>query len=168
MTLAELNAADRESFVRALGWIFEDSPWVAERTWERRPFGSIDDLHAAMTAVVERAREAEQLALLRAHPDLGTRARISDASTGEQHGAGLDRLTPGEFARLQRLNARYRETFGFPFLLAVKGSTKEDVLRALDVRVGRPGSEEFAEALRQVYTIARFRLEELQRGETVR
>ena len=168
MTLAKLNAADRDVFVRALGWIFENSPWVAERAWERRPFGSIDDLHAAMIAVVETADEEEQLALLRAHPDLGTRARISEASAGEQRGAALDRLTPDEFARLQRLNTQYRDAFGFPFLFAVKGSTKEDVLRALEARVGRPKREEFAEALRQAYTIARFRLEELQRGETAR
>ena len=168
MTLAELNAADRAEFVRMLGRIFEDSPWVAERAWERRPFASIDDLHAAMSAVVEAASEGEQLQLLRAHPDLGTRARMSDASSGEQRGAGLDRLTPDEFARLQRLNTQYRDAFGFPFLFAVKGSTKEDVLRALDARVGRPRREEFAEALSQVYRIARFRLEELQRGETAR
>src|SRR5207248_8925816 len=102
-----------------------------------------------------------QLALLRAHPDLGTRARISEASTGEQQGAGLDRLTKEEFDRLQRLNDQYRQTFGFPFLFAVKGSTKHDVLAALDARGRRSRDEEFAEALQQVYKIARFRLEEM-------
>ena len=168
MTLAELNASDRTAFVRELGWVFEGSPWVAERAWDRRPFASVRDLHAAMTAVVERASEAEQLALLQAHPDLGTRARISDASTGEQRGAGLDHLTADECARLQRLNDQYRRAFGFPFLFAVKGSTKDDVLGALDARVSRPRAEEFAEALRQVYKIAWFRLEERERGETVR
>jgi len=161
MTVAELNAYDRPAFVETLGWIFEDSPWVAERAWDRRPFESLDALHAAMTRVVREAEEAEQIALLRAHPDLGTHARIGDASTGEQRGAGLDRLTPDEFARLQRLNADYRKRFGFPFLLAVKGSTKHDVLTALDARVTRPRDEEFAEALQQVYKIARFRLQEL-------
>jgi 2-oxo-4-hydroxy-4-carboxy-5-ureidoimidazoline decarboxylase len=158
--LAKLNASDRDAFVAALGWIFEDSPWVAERAWARRPFATVDALHAAMTQVVAEASEAEQLALLRAHPDLGTRARISDASTGEQRGAGLDRLTADEFARLQRVNGEYRERFGFPFLFAVKGSTKHDVLAALESRVTRPRDEEFAEALQQVYKIARFRLEE--------
>ena len=157
----ELNAGDQAAFVRALGWIFEHSPWVAERAWARRPFDSLDHLHAAMTTVVQEATEAEQLALLRAHPDLGTRARISEASTGEQRGAGLDRLTRDEFDRLQRLNDRYRTTFGFPFLFAVKGSTKHDVLEALDVRSRRSRDEELAEALHQVYKIARFRLEEI-------
>jgi len=161
MTVAELSTSDRASFVSALGWVFEDSPWVAERAWERRPFASLDELHVAMVRVVADATEAEQLALLRAHPDLGTRARVSDASTGEQRGAGLDRLTPDEFARLQRLNTDYRRRFGFPFLFAVKGSTKHDVLAALDARCRRTRDEEFAEALQQVYKIARFRLEGL-------
>ncbi len=163
MTIAELSTSDRTAFVSALGWIFEDAPWVAERAWERRPFASLDELHAAMVRVVADATEAEQLALLRAHPDLGTRARVSDASTGEQRGAGLDRLTPDEFARLQRLNTDYRSRFGFPFLFAVKGSTTHDVLAALAARGRRTRDEEFAEALQQVYKIARFRLEGLIR-----
>jgi len=98
------------------------------------PFASLEALHQAMIDVVQQANETEQLALLRAHPDLGTRARVSDASTGEQQGAGLDRLGREEYARLQRLNDEYRGRFGFPFLFAVKGSTKEDVLAALEAR----------------------------------
>ena len=164
MTVAELSTSDRTAFVSTLGWIFEESPWVAQRAWERRPFASLDELHVAMVKVVADATEVEQLALLRAHPDLGTRARVSDASTGEQRGAGLDRLTPDEFARLQRLNTDYRSRFGFPFLFAVKGSTKHDVLAALEARGRRTRDEEFAEALQQVYKIARFRLEELTGG----
>jgi 2-oxo-4-hydroxy-4-carboxy-5-ureidoimidazoline decarboxylase len=166
MTIAELDARDRDAFVEALGWIVEDSPWVAERAWARRPFASLDALHQAMVDVVQQASEPEQLALLRAHPDLGTRARISDASTGEQRGAGLDRLDADEYARLQRLNDEYRRRFGFPFLFAVKGSTKEDVLTGLEARVRRSRDEELSEALRQVHTIARFRLEDVIRGSS--
>jgi 2-oxo-4-hydroxy-4-carboxy-5-ureidoimidazoline decarboxylase len=161
MTVADLNAYDCVAFVRALGWVFEDSPWVAERAWQRRPFSSVGDLHAAMTDVVEAATEDERLALLRAHPDLGTRARMSDASNGEQRGAGLDRLTPSELERLHWLNADYRRRFGFPFLFAVKGSTKHDVLAALERRCAATLEEERAEAVRQVFSIARFRLEEM-------
>jgi 2-oxo-4-hydroxy-4-carboxy-5-ureidoimidazoline decarboxylase len=102
-----------------------------------------------------------QLAVLRAHPDLGARARMSEASVGEQAGAGLDRLTPEEFERLQQLNHDYREAFGFPFLLAVKGATKHDVLAALEHRRHSTRDAEFGEALRQVARIARFRLESL-------
>ncbi len=160
MTLAELNGAERECFVASLGWIFEDSPWVAERTWARRPFASVVALHDAMVAEVSAADPAEQLTLLRAHPDLGARARMSDASSGEQAGAGLDSLTAAEFERLQQLNAAYRARFGFPFLFAVKGSTKHDVLAALATRLPATPDVEFAEALRQVFRIAQFRLQE--------
>jgi len=152
-------AVERQRFVKSLGWVFEHSPWVAERAWRAEPFESVDALHAAMTGQVERAAPEEQLTLLRAHPDLGARAKMSEASSGEQDGAGLDCLTPAEFARLQQLNAEYRERFGFPFLLAVKGSTKHDILRSLEQRVGLTRDEEFRAALDQVYRIARFRLE---------
>jgi OHCU decarboxylase len=159
MTVSELNRLDRAGFIEAFGWIFEESPWVAERAWDARPFTGIDALHAAMMAQVERATAVEQLALLRAHPDLGTRARLSDASAGEQAGAGLDSLTPEEFELLHRLNGAYRTRFGFPFLLAVKGGTKHNILRALQERMESSPDDEYREALRQMYRIARFRLE---------
>ncbi len=158
MILAELNAMDHAAFIDALGWIFEHSPWVADRAWTHRPFPSHAALHQAMLREVEAATPEEKTALLRAHPDLGTRARISQASTGEQAGAGLDRLTPDEFERLNRLNAAYRDKFGFPFLYAVKGSTKYDILQALEQRLDNPPEQEYPEALRQVYRIAEFRL----------
>lgn len=160
MTLAELNAADRESFVEALGWIFEDSPWVAERAWSSRPFADVDALHRAMTSQVEAATAEEQLALLRAHPDLGTRVRVSDASRGEQAGAGLDLLTSEEFEQLTRWNTSYRERFGFPFLYAVKGSGKQQILQALEARRGNSPETEIHEALRQVFRITKFRLDD--------
>jgi 2-oxo-4-hydroxy-4-carboxy-5-ureidoimidazoline decarboxylase len=161
MTVAELNAKDRSGFVAAVGWAFEDSPWVAERVWEKRPFATLDALHDAMTVVIASASPEEKLALLRAHPDLGARARMSDASVREQGGAGLDTLTRDELDRLRALNTAYREKFGFPFLYAVKGSTKDDILSALERRLPATRDAEQAEALRQVYRIARFRLQEV-------
>ena len=109
---------------------------------------------------VEGASRSEQLALLRAHPDLGTRARVSDASASEQSGAGLDQLTPQEFEQLSSLNAAYRDKYGFPFLFAVRGSTKHDILQALAKRFMNTPEEEYREALQQVYRIARFRIED--------
>jgi OHCU decarboxylase len=90
VTLAQLNDADRHGFVEAIGWVFEDSPWVAARAWMQRPFDSVAALHAGMVAVVAAADREAQVMLLRAHPDLGTRARMTDASTDEQAGAGLE------------------------------------------------------------------------------
>src|SRR5580692_1130510 len=96
MTLQEINALNREDFVKALGWVFEESPWVAEGAWRSRPFTSSVELHGAMRRQVETAGPERQLALLRAHPDLGNRVRMSEASTREQAGAGLNRLTKQE------------------------------------------------------------------------
>jgi 2-oxo-4-hydroxy-4-carboxy-5-ureidoimidazoline decarboxylase len=158
--IATLNDFDRDPFVQAIGWVFEHSPWVAERAWTRRPFRSLDHLHAAMVDEMRSGSVEEQLALLRAHPDLGARMTMSQASVGEQSSAGLDRLTADEIRRLQQLNAEYRTKFGFPFLLAVKGSTSAHVLDALPARLAREPHVEFEEGLRQVARIARYRLEE--------
>jgi len=163
MTLSELNEQDRDAFVEAIGSTFEQSPWVAERAWEKRPFATVDALHDAMMAVVATASADEQLTLLRAHPDLGARAEMSDASQREQAGAGLDALTRDELQRLHALNRAYRDKFGFPFLYAVKGSTRHDILNALERRLSSPRDAEHQEALRQVYRIARFRLEDTVR-----
>jgi len=160
MTLDDANTITRDQFVSSLGWVFEHSPWVAERAWNRRPFASIQQLHDAMIAEVLGARAEEQLALLRAHPDLGARARMSDASTGEQAGAGLDSLSRADFERLHTLNASYRERFGFPFLFAVKGRSTREILDALEARLPASVEDELSEALRQVSRIAWFRLQD--------
>ena len=146
-----LNDLDRGAFVEAVGWVFEHSPWVAERTWDKRPFRDVESLHRAMVQQVEAASPEVQLTLLRAHPDLGTRAKISDASTTEQAGAGL---TTWECELVES----YRQKFGFPFIYAVKGSTKQDILKALEQRLPSTREDEFAGALQQVYRIAWFRL----------
>lgn len=160
ITIEALNSLDREGFVDAVGWVFEHSPWVAEKAWAGGPFTNVDALHRKMVEEVDSASPEQQLALLRSHPDLGTRAKISDASASEQGGAGLDRLTPQEFEELRQLNNDYRDKFGFPFLFAVKGSTKHDILRALRQRLEAAYPEEYSEALRQVYRIARLRIED--------
>jgi OHCU decarboxylase len=154
MTLEALNAMDQHTFVNAAGWVFEHSPWVAERAWPSRPFADIAALHRAMVAQVEVASPEEQLALLCAHPDLGTRAKLTPASASEQAAFDFDQ-------RFIALNQSYRDKFGFPFLYAVKGSTKHDILRALELRLPSDRDTEFAEALQQVYKIAAFRLQEI-------
>lgn len=161
MKLDAVNHLSQPAFVELLGGIYEHSPWVAERVWHKHPFHSRDELSGLMRFEVEGATTEEQLALLRAHPDLGTRAKISDASTAEQAGVGLDRLTTEEFERLTALNASYKDKFGFPFLYAVKGSDKFAILEALAKRLESDRDEELAEALHQVFRIAKFRLEDL-------
>ncbi len=162
-TIDDLNRLDQAGFLKAVGWVFEGSPWVVDRAWALRPFASLDALHDAMMSTVAAATMAEQLDLLRAHPDLGARVAMTEASKREQSGVGLDTLARDDVDRLQALNKAYREKFGFPFLYAVKGSTKQDVLNALERRLTSARDAEHKEALRQVYRIARFRLEEVVR-----
>lgn len=161
LTIADVNALSEESFADLFGGVFEDSEWVAKRAYASRPFSSVDNMCAAMWRQVDEASPVEQLQLLRAHPDLGSRARMSSASTNEQSGAGLDRLTAEEYDELTALNSNYRDKFGFPFLFAVKGSTKQDILEALRRRSQSTPDAERQEALTQVRRIAAFRLEKM-------
>ena len=164
MTIEQVNAFGLADFIEKIGWVFEHSPWVAQRAWPNRPFKDVAALHRAMAAEMWSASAEEQLALLIAHPDLGARARMSEASVSEQAGAGLNQLTREEFDALHRLNSEYKQKFGFPFLYAVKGSTKQDILEALSRRLTREKAEEFRVALAQVLRIAEFRLEDLING----
>jgi 2-oxo-4-hydroxy-4-carboxy-5-ureidoimidazoline decarboxylase len=165
MTLDEINTVDRAAFVATLGGIFEHSPWVADGACAMRPFAGVDALHQAMLAVVRDAGEEQQLALLRAHPELAgkaaVRGELTADSTSEQSGAGLGACTPGEFARLQALNARYNEKFGFPFILAVKGYDRAGILAEFARRVEQDRATEFAECVQQIAKITRFRLDAL-------
>jgi len=165
MTPQQLQALDRAAFNAALGGIFEHSPWVAQRAFDAGPFSNVDALHAAMLRVVHEAPRDEQLALLRAHPELAGKAAIRGEltadSTQEQSGAGLDRCSAEEFAQITALNARYNATFGFPFIVAVKGLDRAAILREFARRADNPVEIEFAEALRQVALITRYRLDAL-------
>lgn len=162
MTLAGINALDREAFVAALGHVAEHSPWVAERAFAARPFADVAALQAAMVAAIDAAPPDLQLALLRAHPELAGRAAIGGAltaaSTVEQSGAGLASCSPAEYAQLQALNTRYNARFGFPFILAVKGYDRAGVIAEFERRIGSPPDVERAEALRQVGRIVGLRL----------
>jgi 2-oxo-4-hydroxy-4-carboxy-5-ureidoimidazoline decarboxylase len=162
MRLAAINALDRDAFVALLGGVFEHSPWVAAASWDMRPFASTDALHAAMVAAVDRLGETRQLKLLRAHPELAGKAairgKLTDDSAQEQAGAGLDRCSPEELARLQALNAAYNTKFGFPFIVAVKGLDRAGIIQQFATRLEHDPATEFREALAQVARIARLRL----------
>jgi 2-oxo-4-hydroxy-4-carboxy-5-ureidoimidazoline decarboxylase len=163
-SIAALNAADRATFVAAVGFAFEHSPWIAEAAWERRPFESLDDLHAALTHVVRDAALDRKIALIAAHPDLAGRVaregRLTAASRGEQAAAGLDRLTPEELARFERGNAAYRARFGFPFVICAREHDKTSILSELERRARNDRDAEIATALGEIAKIARLRLED--------
>ncbi|WP_249309299.1 2-oxo-4-hydroxy-4-carboxy-5-ureidoimidazoline decarboxylase [Ralstonia insidiosa] len=155
-------------FVQALGGVYEHSPWVAERVASQRPFASADALRAAMRHVVERAGEAQQVTLVRAHPELAGKAaergEMTAASTSEQGGAGLNQLTPEELVRLQGLNARYSEKFGFPFVMAVRGYDRQAIFDAMTKRLNNDRDTELRNALEQINRVVSFRLNDLISG----
>lgn len=161
-TLEQLNTMSHADFVAAVGFAFEDSPWIAAQAAHRRPFASVADLHAAMWAIVAAATPQQQLALIRAHPDLAGRAAqqgtLGVASTGEQAAAGLDTLTDAERAEFARLNAAYLDRFGFPFVICARENKKASILAGFAARLPNAHEVEIATALREIRRIAWLRL----------
>jgi 2-oxo-4-hydroxy-4-carboxy-5-ureidoimidazoline decarboxylase len=162
LSIGALNAMEKEGFVGQLGGIYEHSAWVPEAVAQQRPFQDRAALAAAMRMAVETATDGAKLALIRAHPDLaGKLARagaLSESSAREQAGLGLDRLSDGEFERFTDLNDRYRERFGFPFVICVRLTDKAGILTAFESRLENEMPREIGEALRQIHHIARLRL----------
>lgn len=161
LTIAEVNQMHLSAFVEALGAVFEHTPAIAQQAWQERPFFDVSDLHQKMVDVVQHMSQVEQLALIQAHPDLGTKAKMAEASVQEQTGVGLDRLTPEEHARFQVLNQAYKDKFGFPFIVAVKNYTKASILEAFERRLENTADVEMEQALAEITQIAKFRLVEL-------
>lgn len=169
-TLEQLNAAETSAFIAALHGIYEHSPWIPERAALQRPFRNLTAFKLALHKVVTDASRAEQLGLIRAHPELAGRAAIAGEltaeSTGEQAKAGLNLCSPEEFARLQQLNADYNAKFGFPFILAVKGPTgagltRQQIIATFARRLRNQPEDELREALRQIGRIAEMRINDL-------
>jgi 2-oxo-4-hydroxy-4-carboxy-5-ureidoimidazoline decarboxylase len=147
---------NKDEFVQKYGSIYEHSPWVAEAA-----FGA-EDIPAAMRQAVDQAGHDKQLILIKAHPDLGEKLdTLTASSVSEQQGAGLNQCSPEEFAEFQKLNTAYKEKFGFPFIVAVKGLNRHDILERFRQRIDHDRETEFATALEQIHRIARFRLDAL-------
>ncbi|WP_295008883.1 2-oxo-4-hydroxy-4-carboxy-5-ureidoimidazoline decarboxylase [uncultured Dechloromonas sp.] len=163
--LNTLSALPQADFVAKLADIFEHSPWIPERAWAARPFADVGQLHGAMLAVLDAASAEEQLGLICAHPELAGKeaaeGTLTDASTAEQRGAGLDQCSKEELQRLRDLNAAYRARFGFPFVIAVKGLSRYQIMDGVDARLRNDRDTEFKACLREIGKIARFRLDAL-------
>ena len=151
--------------MRLLGGIFEHSPWVAQAVYAQRPFDSVASLHQQMVDIVNQASPTQRKALICAHPELAGReaeqGTLTRESASEQEKAGLNHCSAQELALLRTLNQQYRQKFGFPFVIAVKGLTRQDILQALQQRIDNSAEEEFDNCLQQIARIARFRLDAL-------
>ena len=162
MSTRELS---RNAFVDRFGGVFEHSPWVAEAAFD----AGLDDvcdtatgLHALMARAMMAGGDDQKLALIMAHPDLAGRlaraGRLTAESTKEQASAGLDQLTDEERARFTELNDAYKARFGFPFIMAVKGRSKGEIMDAFERRIAHDRTQEFSTALSEISRIALLRL----------
>ncbi len=157
-SITQLNLMSQEEFVSILGTVFEHTPEIAQKAGNYRPFVDATALYQKMVDIVSLMTIDEQLALIRAHPDLGSKASMAEASVKEQSGLGLDRLTPQEYDRFQLLNQAYKDKFGFPFIIAVKNQTKDSVLNEFERRLKNTMEAEIASAIAQINKIAWFRI----------
>lgn len=162
ITIAEVNMLDQERFVALLGPLFEQSPWIAADAWRSRPFASLHHLHDALCAVMYHATPEQQVVLIQAHPDLVGRAAragtLTPESQGEQVSAGLDRLSPEEFAAFTEMNRAYHERFGFPFVICVRESRKAAILAGFRTRLDHSRDDEIRTALGEIAKISHLRL----------
>ena len=159
---------DRAAFVALYGRVYEHSPWIAEEAWSAgltAEHDTVEGLHQTLAEIVDAAPRERQLALLRAHPDLAgrlaMRGELTAESTSEQASAGLDRCTPAEFQRFTALNDSYKRKFPFPFIMAVKGKSRGEILEAFERRIHHDEDTEFHTALAEVHKIALIRLRDL-------
>jgi 2-oxo-4-hydroxy-4-carboxy-5-ureidoimidazoline decarboxylase len=159
MNLDAVNTMTAAEFLAEFGGIAEHSQWVAEAALAGRPFASHEAMNLAFQQAVVNAAKPAQLALLNAHPDLATKAKLTQDSTNEQKGAGLDQLTRAEFEHFTSLNNAYKAKNHFPFIFAVKGATKSQILAGFEQRIGNDTETEFKTALQQVCKIIGFRLD---------
>ena len=159
----KINKLSQSEFIKIFANIFEDSRWITEELYNQKPFDNFEELSSKILNIFETATKNEQLKILNAHPDLANKAKISlltPDSLKEQTDVGLDQCTEEEFIEFKKLNDTYKK-FGFPFILAVKGKTKIEILNIFRERIYSNPKKEFDEAVKQVKQIASLRLKEL-------
>lgn len=164
LTGKPVEQGEKFAFLALYGHLFEHSPWVVERAWEKRPFADAADLVRAFEAVLGEAQPVERVALARAHPELADKVAMADGltrdSAREQASAGLDRLSPEAYAEFQALNRAYRERFGFPFIICVRLHDRAGILAAMRRRLQGAVADELDQAMAQIVLIVRLRLAE--------
>ena len=159
----KINKLSKSEFIKIFANIFENTEWIAKELYNQKPFNNFEELSSKILIIFETATKEKQLKILNAHPDLANKTKISlltSNSLKEQTSAGLDQCTEEEFNEFQKLNYAYKK-FGFPFILAVKGKTKTEILNNFKKRIYSDPETEFNEAIKQVKQIASLRLNEL-------
>ena len=160
----KINKLSKSEFIKVFANIFENARWIAEELYNQKPFDNFEALSSKMLNIFEATTREKQLKILNAHPDLANKIKISlltPDSLKEQTSAGLDQCTEEEFDEFKHLNEQYKKKFGFPFILAVKGKNKNEILDNFKKRISFDPTAEFDQAIKQVKQIASLRLKEL-------
>jgi len=157
----KFNKLGKTEFISTFGNIFEKTEWIAEKCYESKPYNNLDELVLKMMEIFENTEKDKHLEILNAHPDLAIEKKLTDDSKNEQKNASLNQCTNEEFLEFKNLNEKYKKKFGFPFIIAVKGKNKEEILNSFRQRITNNINLEFEEAKKQVKKIASFRLSEI-------
>ena len=160
-SIDKFNKLSKSEFISIFGNIFEKTEWIAERCYESKPYNNLDELVSKMMKIFENIEKERHLEILNSHPDLAVEKKLTKDSKNEQKNASLNQCTDEEFVEFKKLNEEYKEKFGFPFIVAVKGKNKEEILNSFRQRITNNINLEFEEAKKQVKKIASFRLGEI-------
>ena len=160
-SIDKFNKLSKAEFISIFGNIFEKTEWIAERCYESKPYNNLDELVSKMMKIFENIEKERHLEILNSHPDLAVEKKLTEDSKNEQKNASLNQCTDEEFVEFKKLNKEYKKKFGFPFIVAVKGKNKEEILNSFRQRITNNINLEFEEAKKQVKKIASFRLGEI-------
>jgi len=164
-TIKQVNEMDDSLFVEVFGVIYEHSEWIASEALKSRPFANLNDMLDCFRVILDQSNDAVKLALLRAHPELAGKeaehGQLTNESLNEQSSAGLNSLEAEQLSELKRFNALYMDMFKFPFIIAVKNHSKDEIFKQMALRIKNCVEDEFEEALKQVDNIAKIRIHNL-------
>ena len=160
-SIDKVNKLSKSDFISIFGNVFEKTEWIAQKSYDSKPYKNFEELFSKMVEIFENSNKESHIKILNAHPDLAIEKRLTEDSKNEQQNASLNQCTNEEFLEFKKLNEEYKKKFGFPFIIAVKGKNKEEILNSFRQRITNNINLEFEEAKKQVKKIASFRLSEI-------
>ena len=159
--IKKINSIEKSEFLSIFGNVFEKSKWISEKVFDQKPFKDLESFFSEIIGIYENSDDKTILEILNLHPELAVEKKLTSNSEQEQSKANLKECTPEEFNEFKKLNIEYKKKFNFPFIIAVKGKNKNEILNYFRERIKNSLNEEFVEAKKQVKKIATFRLEEI-------
>ena len=161
INIKKINNLDKSEFLSIFGNVFEKSKWITDKVFDEKPFKNLESFISKIIGIYENSDNKTILEILNLHPELAVEKKLTANSEEEQNKANLKECTPEEFNEFKKLNIEYKKKFNFPFIIAVKGKNKSQILNCFRKRINNSSDEEFLEAKKQVKKIATFRLEEI-------